>query len=225
MPKRRRAVVDEIVVGRRRSLRRAGRRRQRAGHHRHVRGGRQPLRAARRAGQQRRHRRSQGARRRDERSADRADDAHQRHRLDAVRARGCEAHVDETRRQGRRNRQRLLGRAPSHGAAGEYVDYAASKGAIDTFTIGLAREVATEGVRVNAVRPGIIDTEIHASGGQPGRPAAMRQSSRCNARAQAEEVAHAILWLVVGRGILYDGRAPGRERRAISQHEDDTDGI
>ena len=59
--------------------------------------------------------------------------------------------------------------------AGEYVDYAASKGAIDTFTIGLAREVATEGVRVNAVRPGIVDTEIHASGGQPDRAAAMRQ--------------------------------------------------
>ena len=113
-----------------------------------------------------------------------------------MRPRGGEAHVDEARRQGRRHRQRLVGRAPIHGAAGEYVDYAASKGAIDTFTIGLAREVATEGVRVNAVRPGIIDTEIHASGGQPGRPAAMRQFIPMQREGTADEVAHAILWLL-----------------------------
>jgi NAD(P)-dependent dehydrogenase (short-subunit alcohol dehydrogenase family) len=86
--------------------------------------------------------------------------------------------------------------ASKHGAPGEYVDYAASKGAIDSFTIGLAREVATEGVRVNAVRPGIVDTEIHASGGQPGRPAAMRQFIPMQREGQAHEVAHAILWLL-----------------------------
>jgi NAD(P)-dependent dehydrogenase (short-subunit alcohol dehydrogenase family) len=86
--------------------------------------------------------------------------------------------------------------ASKHGAAGEYVDYAASKGAIDTFTVGLAREVATEGIRVNAVRPGIIDTEIHASGGQPGRPAAMRQFIPMQREGFTDEVAHAILWLL-----------------------------
>ena len=86
--------------------------------------------------------------------------------------------------------------AATHGAAGEYVDYAASKGAIDTFTIGLAREVAAEGVRVNAVRPGIVDTDIHASGGQPGRAAAMRQAIPMQREGTAEEIAHAILWLL-----------------------------
>jgi len=82
------------------------------------------------------------------------------------------------------------------GSPGEYVDYAASKGAIDTFTIGLAREVATEGVRVNAVRPGIIDTDIHASGGQPGRAQALRPIIPMQREGQADEVAHAILWLL-----------------------------
>ena len=86
--------------------------------------------------------------------------------------------------------------AAKHGSPGDYVDYAASKGAIDTFTIGLAREVATEGVRVNAVRPGIVDTEIHASGGQPGRAAALRHIIPMQREGQPEEVAHAILWLV-----------------------------
>jgi NAD(P)-dependent dehydrogenase (short-subunit alcohol dehydrogenase family) len=82
------------------------------------------------------------------------------------------------------------------GSAGDFVDYAASKGAIDTFTVGLAREVAAEGIRVNAVRPGIVDTEMHASGGQPGRPAALRPVIPMQREGQPEEIAHAILWLV-----------------------------
>lgn len=86
--------------------------------------------------------------------------------------------------------------AASLGSPGEYVDYAASKGAIDTFTIGLAKEVATEGVRVNAVRPGIIDTEIHASGGQPDRVAAIRGLVPMKREGKAEEVAHAVIWLL-----------------------------
>ncbi|MGF7008259.1 SDR family oxidoreductase [Aminobacter sp. BE322] len=86
--------------------------------------------------------------------------------------------------------------AATLGSPGEYVDYAASKGAIDTFTIGLAREVATEGVRVNAVRPGIIDTEIHASGGQPDRIAAIRGLVPMKREGQAQEVAQAVIWLL-----------------------------
>jgi NAD(P)-dependent dehydrogenase (short-subunit alcohol dehydrogenase family) len=82
------------------------------------------------------------------------------------------------------------------GAPGEYVDYAASKGAIDTFTIGLAKEVATEGIRVNAVRPGVIYTEIHASGGEPERVDRVKASVPMQRGGQATEVAQAILWLL-----------------------------
>ena len=82
------------------------------------------------------------------------------------------------------------------GAPGQYLDYAASKGAIDTFTLGLAREVAAEGVRVNAVRPGIIETEIHASGGQPDRAAQMAPLVPMRRAGSAEEVAEAIVWLL-----------------------------
>lgn len=82
------------------------------------------------------------------------------------------------------------------GSPAEYVDYAASKAAIDTFTLGLAREVATEGIRVNAVRPGIIDTEIHASGGQPDRVARVKGMVPMLREGKADEVAHAILWLL-----------------------------
>ena len=82
------------------------------------------------------------------------------------------------------------------GAPGWYVDYAASKGAIDSFTIGLAREVATEGVRVNAVRPGIIDTEIHASGGQPDRAHASAALIPMQRPGTADEVAAAVVWLL-----------------------------
>jgi NAD(P)-dependent dehydrogenase (short-subunit alcohol dehydrogenase family) len=86
--------------------------------------------------------------------------------------------------------------AAIHGAAGQYVDYAAAKGAIDAFTIGLGREVAAEGVRVNAVRPGIIDTEIHASGGQPDRAQRAAPLIPMQRAGTAEEVAQAIVWLL-----------------------------
>ena len=82
------------------------------------------------------------------------------------------------------------------GAPGQYVDYAAAKGAIDSFTIGLAKEVATEGIRVNAVRPGIIDTEIHASGGLPDRAREMAPQVPMQRPGSAEEVARSILWLM-----------------------------
>jgi NAD(P)-dependent dehydrogenase (short-subunit alcohol dehydrogenase family) len=82
------------------------------------------------------------------------------------------------------------------GAPGEYVDYAASKGAIDTMTIGLAQEVATEGVRVNAVRPGFIYTDMHASGGEPNRVDRVKAFVPMRRGGQPEEVAKAILWLL-----------------------------
>lgn len=82
------------------------------------------------------------------------------------------------------------------GSPGEYVDYAASKGAIDTMTIGLAQEVADEGIRVNAVRPGYIYTDIHASGGEPGRVDRVKASVPMKRGGNAEEVARAILWLL-----------------------------
>ncbi len=82
------------------------------------------------------------------------------------------------------------------GAGGQYVDYAAAKGAIDVFTLGLAREVAAEGVRVNAVRPGIIDTDIHASGGQPERVRQMAPLVPMQRSGSADEVAAAVLWLL-----------------------------
>lgn len=82
------------------------------------------------------------------------------------------------------------------GSPGQYVDYAASKGAIDTFTLGLALEVAGEGIRVNAVRPGIIDTEIHASGGDPDRVARIGPNLPMGRAGTAEEVARAILFLL-----------------------------
>lgn len=82
------------------------------------------------------------------------------------------------------------------GAPGEYVDYAASKGALDTFTVGLAKEVADEGIRVNAVRPGFIYTDIHASGGEPGRVDRVKNFVPMRRGGTPEEVAHAILWLL-----------------------------
>jgi NAD(P)-dependent dehydrogenase (short-subunit alcohol dehydrogenase family) len=82
------------------------------------------------------------------------------------------------------------------GGPGEYVDYAASKGAIDTFTIGLAKEVAAEGIRVNAVRPGVIYTDIHASGGEPNRVERVKGAVPMLRGGDADEVARAILWLL-----------------------------
>ncbi|WCM88051.1 SDR family oxidoreductase [Acidovorax sp. NCPPB 3576] len=82
------------------------------------------------------------------------------------------------------------------GAAGQYVDYAASKGAIDVLTLGLAREVAAEGIRVNAVRPGLIDTDIHASGGLPDRVRDLAHQVPMGRGGTAEEVAEAIVWLM-----------------------------
>jgi len=82
------------------------------------------------------------------------------------------------------------------GSAGEYVDYAASKGAIDTLTIGLAQEVAAEGIRVNAVRPAFIYTDIHASGGEPNRVDRVKEFIPMKRGGQAEEVANAIIWLL-----------------------------
>ncbi len=86
--------------------------------------------------------------------------------------------------------------AATLGAADQYVDYAAAKGAIDVFTLGLAREVAAEGVRVNAVRPGVIDTEIHASGGQPGRAQRLAPQIPLQRPGTAQEIANAIVWLL-----------------------------
>lgn len=82
------------------------------------------------------------------------------------------------------------------GSPGQYVDYAAAKGAIDSFTVGLAKEVAAEGIRVNAVRPGLIDTDIHASGGLPNRVAELAAMVPMRRGGSAEEVAQAIVWLL-----------------------------
>ena len=82
------------------------------------------------------------------------------------------------------------------GAPGQYVDYAASKGAIDTFNLGLAKEVAGEGIRVNAVRPGIIDTDIHASGGIPDRAQTMAPMIPMLRPGSPDEVAQTIVWLL-----------------------------
>lgn len=86
--------------------------------------------------------------------------------------------------------------AATLGSPNEYVDYAASKGAIDTLTVGLAKEVALEGIRVNGVRPGVIHTEIHASGGEPDRVERVKAAVPMKRGGTPEEVARAILWLL-----------------------------
>jgi NAD(P)-dependent dehydrogenase (short-subunit alcohol dehydrogenase family) len=90
----------------------------------------------------------------------------------------------------------LSSMAAKLGGSGEYVDYAASKGAIDAFTVGLAKEVAAEGIRVNAVRPGLIYTDIHASGGEAGRVDRLKDGVPMKRGGSAQEVANAVLWLL-----------------------------
>jgi NAD(P)-dependent dehydrogenase (short-subunit alcohol dehydrogenase family) len=96
-------------------------------------------------------------------------------------------------------------RAAVLGGAGEYVDYAASKAAVDALTVGLSREVADVGIRVNAVRPGLIETEIHASGGEPRRVDRLGPSLPMGRGGTAEEVAEAILWLISDRASYVTG--------------------
>ena len=103
----------------------------------------------------------------------------------------------------------LSSAAATLGAPGWFVDYAASKGAIDTFTIGLAREVASEGIRVNGVRPGIIDTDIHASGGEPDRVAQMRMQLPMQREGTSLEVAEAIVWLASEKASYVTGTCLG----------------
>jgi NAD(P)-dependent dehydrogenase (short-subunit alcohol dehydrogenase family) len=91
----------------------------------------------------------------------------------------------------------ISSRAAHTGAAGEWVHYAASKGAIDSFTIGLAREVATEGIRVNAVSPGLIETGLHAANGEPGRLQRMRGTIPMGRAGTPREVAEGVLWLLL----------------------------
>lgn len=87
-------------------------------------------------------------------------------------------------------------RAAVLGSSGEYVDYAASKAALDVLTLGLSKEVGLEGIRVNGVRPGLIETEMHASGGEPGRVRRLQSSVPMGRGGQAAEVAQAVLWLL-----------------------------
>ena len=87
-------------------------------------------------------------------------------------------------------------RASRYGSPGEYIDYAASKGAVDTLTIGLAKEVAEEGIRVNAVSPGFVHTDMHAKGGEPNRIERVKGTVPLKRAGQPEEVARAILWLL-----------------------------
>ena len=121
-------------------------------------------------------------------------------KVNDVNAFGCFLGMRETqpalKRAGGGSIVNLSSVAARLGAPGQYVDYAASKGAIDSFTTGLAREVAAEGIRVNAVRPGIIDTDIHASGGQPNRAHESAVLIPMQRPGSSDEVAAAIVWLL-----------------------------
>jgi len=91
------------------------------------------------------------------------------------------------------------------GAPNEYVDYAGTKGAIDSLTIGLSKEVAADGIRVNAVRPGLIETDIHASGGSPGRAERLGVTVPLGRSGTAEEVGEAIVWLLSDEASYVNG--------------------
>ena len=99
----------------------------------------------------------------------------------------------------------ISSRAAHTGGAGEWVHYAATKGAVDSFTIGLAREVAMEGIRVNAVAPGLIDTDLHAAAGEPGRVERMRRTIPMGRAGQSDEIAEAVLWLLSGAASYVTG--------------------
>ena len=99
----------------------------------------------------------------------------------------------------------ISSRAAHTGSPGEWVHYAATKGAIDSFTIGLAREVATEGVRVNAVAPGLVDTGLHAANGEPGRLQRLMPSIPMQRAGLPEEVAEGVLWLLSAKASYVTG--------------------
>ncbi len=107
----------------------------------------------------------------------------------------------------------VLSGAARLGSPGEYVDYAASKGALDTMTIGLAQEVAAEGIRVNTVRPGFIYTEMHASGGEPNRVDRVKAFVPMKRGGTAEEVARRDPLAALRRSVIHDGWVHRRDRR------------
>jgi NAD(P)-dependent dehydrogenase (short-subunit alcohol dehydrogenase family) len=99
----------------------------------------------------------------------------------------------------------LSSAAAKLGAPGEYVDYAGSKGAVEAMTIGLSKELGRDGIRVNAVRPGLIETDIHASGGDPGRAQRLGAATPIGRAGSAEEVAEAIVWLLSDQASYVSG--------------------
>src|SRR5271165_5344997 len=103
----------------------------------------------------------------------------------------------------------ISSRAAQLGSSGEWVHYAATKGAIDSFTVGLAREVASEGIRVNAVAPGLVDTGIHAASGDPGRLARLASTIPLGRAGSPEEIAEGVLWLLSAAASYVTGSVLG----------------